>query len=625
MDTRLVCRLNGMDPLKLILEVDKQHLTITALSSRNDCLNGIYEFTVECFSALRDMMPYVAKLACVQIQFAQEKLVFRGILNQIKQQPYSKELFHYTFLLLSPLSVLKNNMQSRHFVKKSLKMILHEVLQSNKKFIWPYQIASCVPDVEIDYVLQYNESDWDFWSRLCFQYGVNFYFASQPEEKLWIFSKRKYGEQISLQYIEDAHLLPNESHISELKSHFQLLPKHVIVGGEDNQIQWQEEILIAKTNNPCHQLSNIIEIDSKQYQILCIDRGANQTLTSNDCLSQLTLIPIEKTYRQPSQETEIISKNFWQESIGYQAMFSQGIQPHKTNNDLFAARIANDARYPCPNEYGHYPVIFTFQQDNDAIYIPKLRVFSPPKTEAGIDFELTPGTTVIVGHIAEELNRPIILGAYFSKQNPSPVTQKNHTQNILATPKQLEFLTDDLKNNEKIVLKSQDNQICLASSNPNLSMRSKKPIKIKSHGDLMIDVGCEWRVIAKSIFINTAFRHNIFSQESMTISSAQSLYYHANENLYLTAEKNHLVQSKGWECFTENVFWDAHKIQMKSYKNDITIESFSIEFIVEKNRPIYFIAGNSALSIQDTLVLKANKTLSIQANEFICEGSLHLN
>lgn len=97
---------------------------------------------------------------------------------------------------------------------------------------------------------------------------------------------------------------------------------------------------------------------------------------------------------------------------------------------------ALDSEYAQIDDHGRYRVKFSFDESalsGDASSVP-IRMMQPHAgNPEGFHFPLRKGTEVLLGFIAGDPDRPVIVGAVHNAESPIPVTDANATRNMLRT------------------------------------------------------------------------------------------------------------------------------------------------------------------------------------------------
>lgn len=110
-------------------------------------------------------------------QYGQTAYIFTGIITEIT----NKKIDGHNKLFIkgqAPTILLENGLGSRSFEQKTLKDIIGETTSEYPTDLISLDLRPHMED-ELQYTVQYRESDWDFIKRLALRYGEWFYYNGQ--------------------------------------------------------------------------------------------------------------------------------------------------------------------------------------------------------------------------------------------------------------------------------------------------------------------------------------------------------------------------------------------------------------------------------------------------------------
>ena len=163
-----------------IQDIPPDAFRLRLLDCQNDGINQNFVFHLECYSQNSyDISDWGLKKAVI---YYKNKPFRSGILTAGKayaeedKKFKESEGYFYEFKLSSPLAYFKTRGPNRVCVNKSANQIIDEVLDSAgwKKNQWRWNIKNPLP--ELLYVVQYHQSDYDFFMGLCEEFKLNFIF-----------------------------------------------------------------------------------------------------------------------------------------------------------------------------------------------------------------------------------------------------------------------------------------------------------------------------------------------------------------------------------------------------------------------------------------------------------------
>ncbi|WP_159731266.1 type VI secretion system Vgr family protein [Methylosinus sp. Ce-a6] len=175
----------------------KDRLAITALDA-TEGLSELFEFRVEAVSADANI-DFDRLLGCecaVSLSLLDRpKRFFSGVAAEAQATGSFEDLFVYRLVLRPALWLLTRTTNCRIFHRKTALAIVTDVLGERNVSI---ENATKRSYPELDYCVQYRETDFDFVSRLMEQHGIYYYFKhSDGAHKLVLADSRSSHEPIA--------------------------------------------------------------------------------------------------------------------------------------------------------------------------------------------------------------------------------------------------------------------------------------------------------------------------------------------------------------------------------------------------------------------------------------------
>lgn len=155
---------------------------------------GIQDRLIEVFNEIQDFfyatLILSSPISTKRINNLDQKFFLVGerfdfVQKSIQTQKTLNQKFFFSFVLHSPLYLLKHNVSSRIFYQKSIVDIILGVLSSYAPIMQKEIDSSCLQaDYSIcEYITQYKESDLDFVQRICFNSGI---FLFERDDKIYL-------------------------------------------------------------------------------------------------------------------------------------------------------------------------------------------------------------------------------------------------------------------------------------------------------------------------------------------------------------------------------------------------------------------------------------------------------
>ncbi len=148
-----------------------------------ESLSRLFSFRLELTSDdwEIDLDAVVGKAANLSIQYPEGKKVAHGIVSWMEISSKGEKLAPYYAELVPEVWLLTRVVRSRIFQKMSVKDIVAKVLSDNQIPSDGFRFALKRTPAAREYCVQYNESDWNFVSRLMEEEGI-FYFFEHKED-----------------------------------------------------------------------------------------------------------------------------------------------------------------------------------------------------------------------------------------------------------------------------------------------------------------------------------------------------------------------------------------------------------------------------------------------------------
>ncbi|MBW2414171.1 MAG: type VI secretion system tip protein VgrG, partial [Deltaproteobacteria bacterium] len=153
-----------------------------------ESISNLFKLEVEVVSNVHDVdfEKMIGQSVTIELQLPSGgSRYFNGICARFSQGMHVGEMSSYRMELVPWLWLLTRNTDCRIFAEKTLGDILTEVFKEVGVAEFDFQLASSEP---YEYVVQYNETDFDFCSRLMEEAGAGYFFThAKNEHKLVVF------------------------------------------------------------------------------------------------------------------------------------------------------------------------------------------------------------------------------------------------------------------------------------------------------------------------------------------------------------------------------------------------------------------------------------------------------
>jgi type VI secretion system secreted protein VgrG len=171
----------------------KDKLALTRFDGR-EAISDLFEYQVECLSEDRniDFSKALGTPSSVRINTQDGKArYFHGVLTDAQWRGKQSDLYAYAVTLRPAFWLLSKKSTSRIFHKKTVADIIRTVI-SDSGIAADFNLGGYP---QIEYCVQYCESDFSFVSRLMEEYGIYYYFDHRESEHTLMFVDSRSAHQ----------------------------------------------------------------------------------------------------------------------------------------------------------------------------------------------------------------------------------------------------------------------------------------------------------------------------------------------------------------------------------------------------------------------------------------------
>ncbi len=611
-------------------------LTVTGFSSHKDSLCEDYQFEISVVSAaLLEPAMVLNKDTSLNLIWSANDRKISGLVSGYTAHGKDSNGYHYSLTLNSFLWRLKKYRSNRVFTGLTAKQIVSSVL-NNAQFPMS-KLSYSAADPLIDMLVQYDETDYEFLTRFMRKQGFVYSFIENDSgpETLHICdtSEALSGNSmaIDLAYVAPSGNVRMSESIFAFSRKAQLLTKEVIY---DDYNYEQPQELLTQTDNSAEQIGFGSDYRwGENYKQTPIGNSFAQIRQqSYDCARDVIIIDTDCRALRPGMMLNVYDHpdyngSFFVTRVEHKASQGQGVEygmnvkgltyknqvyllpagtsykaPLLSNKRVFATFNATIAQGV--DEKGRYLVNLPFNQNGEGDPSKPTRLMQPYGGSGhGMHFPYVPGTEVLVCGENGDLDRPVILGALYNENAPSPVNAGNAHENKVVSRAGNTLLMDDKKGEEKVSLgtSSENNAFILDATNGqhsatlqslkgDISVAAKRSIHFVSEADVNVTSKAD---------VNTLAQNNVQVQtREGDISFTAATDFHAN------AENN--VRLQALEGSAEITASDAIKLQAGQ---DVSL------YVEQGNLELQAPAGDINLQANANITLKGNGSGSIQISQ----------
>ncbi|MBD3420115.1 MAG: type VI secretion system tip protein VgrG [Chitinivibrionales bacterium] len=478
-----------------------------------DAISTPYHFDITLISKQEEIKPedIVNKQASLFIYRDEEFYPYSGIVTEFLFVDRNTDYCVYNVKLAPRLWMCQLNKHTRVFQKMTVVDIIKQVLDDVGLSDY-YDVQTGASYSERDYVVQYQESDLNFISRLMEEYGIWYFFkestlirdemsGGEPSaEKLVIADAPAAFEYIpdpsAIIYKPQTGMVEREEQedrecLNRLHVERNMVPANVTVKNynyKTPEVQLTAEKAINDGNVGAvyefggHYLDTSeaqkhAEIHSNRIaaqQLFVRGHGSCRAFragarfeTDNHVRADLngkyviTQVIHSGSHFAGAQDAHMFS--YSNQFKGVPAQQAESFRPEiKTQRPritgITSAMIETEgSEYAALDDTGHYKARMIYdisdaKNYNASKYIRLAQPYSG--ADYGIHFPGHEGTEMIVGHVDGDPDRPLGLGTVPHANTISPVKSANKEQSIIRTAGGNEIVMDDMKDKQKVSVKT---------------------------------------------------------------------------------------------------------------------------------------------------------------------------
>ncbi len=612
-------------------------LAVVAFNSLDDAphaLSGAYEVWLTLAAATQldtaELLGQAGKLTLTGEGSAQ---TLHGLVTHVRDRRRNLDRFEYDLCFASPLHPLKQDVQSRVFLRRNPVEIAKEILEKAciQKWQMEFQCRHDYPQREL--TAQFQESDYDFLSRLLAHWGLFYYFEQTDESYKLVIRDHVYelprlAKPDLLRYREQSGQSRGEATLYRLQSESKALTRAVRLKdhnyrtpttnlevrresaselpgrgtdyryGEHHQtreegawlaqvrleaIDWQRRVYHAETD--CCALAP----------------GRTFTLTEhpNPALNGDYLV-VQVSHRGDQGSGDAGTRDSTGRHYSNRVVLIRSGTPYRqplpcqppVMRGSLTAQVENDSgNYPHLDEQGRYKLRLPYdlgdaKAPNASHPVRMMQPYGGHRY--GFHFPLHAGTEVALGHLNGNPDRPFILGALPNPETPSPVTADNPTQHILRTWGGNELLFEDRAGQQRIELFTRDRQnilrldaskdahlVHLASEQGDMKIEAGKTVLQTSGDSHTLEAGNDHRVTVENN------QRLMTKNKAIQLNAASDIDCKAKQHIRARAEAQNVEITAGRDTIQTTKGTASHQVEQGNL--DMRVENGRFSLRVAKS------------------------------------------
>ncbi len=603
--------------------------------------------------------------------------VIHGVLAEFAQIIHGKDWIRYRAVLVSAEWVLSLSRETRIFQRLTVPDLVRQVLASH---------GLDGPAVEVnlqgtypvrEYVVQYQEDDLAFISRLLEHDGISWYHRHDDDRTVLVITDHNQGftavaGDTTIPYRARTDADPDtptaavdwfqQEVVDAFSCHQQLVPKAVVVQdwnyrqpGHDlaatekvgdqavsdptylfgeHQHDGGDAKRIAKLRAEelrCRQL--VYRGGGDQRGFRCGHRFNLESHPRADFCGDYILVELRHEIGQAiergsgSSAATHYSNEF--SALPEAVPFRPELRtPRPVVPGVLNARVdaAGSGQYAELDDVGRYRVKLAFDRSKPAEGTASqlVRMVQPyGGADHGVHFPLHKSAEVLLMHVNGDPDRPIIAGSVPNPDVPSVVTGANQTQSVIRTAGQNELRFEDLKGSEQIYLRATKDRLTEILNDDRETIARDEKISIGRNKDESIGLASQEKVgAAKHVAIGAAYQISVGAamNESVGASKTEEVALFKYETV---GGKRTLDVGEG---FTVSIGAEHHESAVKervisakavriSAEEEIVLQVGAASITLKKNGDIRISGKNVVLNATGKLSGKASGEVALKGSK----------
>jgi len=645
----------------------------------NEGISTSYRYTLSLAAdGIVDKAKILGQPATLSIDRDGEMRPIHGYVSEINHlgELVSDHAEEYQLVLSSPLAKLNLTRQSRVFLNLDLKGVIEQVLLTAGFTPDCFKIDLQTTYPVREYTAQYNETDFNFFSRLLEHAGAFYSFIQQDKQALLVIQDDsaqlpEMTGTAALDYVPTSDQMNGEETVHLLQRELRYLPESV--KRKDHNYRTPETTLISQASTTSKipakgtdyvygersvTLEEAEQLARRRQQMYDCQRDNYIAETNCRGLTAGTTFAVSN-HPQDQNNGDYLVMSVSHKGDQSNAFAFGGGQTQSATGKTYsneAILIKKDTPYRPPVDRSRIPLVlgtlsatiettggdYAYLDDQGRYRLKNL--FDTDDTKAGeashpvrmmqpsaganygMHFPLHAGTEVLVACMNGDPDRPVILGSVANPSTTSPVTSANASHHTVRTFAGNELLMDDLADSEKINLHTKDQKNILSldanSDGHKLALRTeegkaefyaKKTMSFESGDTHTLITGNDQTITVEN-------KHSLqTNKKEIAFNAATDIALTAKQNIKLNAEDKDLSLTSGQDIIIET--GKDMSVKVMDGDNTITVQQGSVSIdaanaisIMAEGGPITIEQGGGKIEINDGKV-------SIQGNTVSLEGS----
>ena len=531
-----------------------------------------------------EQIELIGQFVVVDIQHGSDNgsaYIFKGVITKIRITGKDGKKGYIVLEGASPTIMLERGRRMDVYSDMTLRSIYKKLIDGVYSDYMKF-VNEPTYETKIDFLMQYNETDWEFLQRIAYLYGENLFYSGSEI----LFGEYEEWEPVKLTY---------DHEIADLEFCTRMLPNNSIAyqyhAEQDELLEKESPSRIENSNtylDTAEEVNTALTKDKPTKNII----GANVTTNA-----ELTELRKREKSRTAAQTVYITGKSKTYESTIGRLITVYMPESFSTKKELGTYRVVKsthriDERLRYSNEFeavpaslktmpvteprmpiaesvlgkvasnedpqgqGRVQVDFTFANQYSKIW---MRVMTPDAgssdvvdTNRGIVFVPEKGDQVMVGFEYGDTSRPYVMGSMFHGKNAAGGGDNNYKKSITTrSGSKLEFTDSEDESKYTVILQHNDQNTISISVE-----KDKGTILLESTQDIFLKAPELIQMEAKQIVMKA---ETIQAEASNTINMVAESLFHAESGNTMEILAAKITEESSGE-FTQK----GEKIAMKA-------------------------------------------------------------
>ena len=500
-----------------------------------------------------------------------------GVLSEFSQITHGKDWIHYRAVLVPTVWKLSLSQETRIFQKLKVPDLVREVLNGHGITGSAVEFNLQGSYAPREYVVQYQEDDLAFISRLLEHEGISWYHRYDDDRSVLVFTDHGEGFAVvagdtTIPFRaraddgEDGPTLAVDWYQQEVvdafSCHQQLVPKAVAVQdwnyrqpGHDlaakevvaDQAVTDGTYLFGEHQHDGGEAKRLAQLRAEELRcrrltyrgggdqrgFRCGNRFNLESHPRADFCGDYLLVEVRHDISQVLERGGggDASTHYANEftalpvAVPYRPELRT---PRPVVPGVLNARIdaAGSGQYAELDEVGRYHVKLAFDRSKpaDGTASQAMRMVQPyGGSDHGVHFPLHKSAEVLLLHVNGDPDRPIIAGSVPNPDVPSVVTGANQTQSVIRTAGHNELRFEDLKGSEQIFMHATKDRVTEVLNDDTETIGRDEKISIGRNKDESITLASQEKVgAAKHVAIGAAYQISVGAAMNESVGASKT-------------------------------------------------------------------------------------------------------